>query len=149
MPANTAPIFSLSGVVGQVGVSAANTKSNGTGTIGTDIFLLFTAGANGSFVDRVRWTPTATAASTATGATVARIFISTKTSGATTGSTDTFLFQEIALPAVTADATAAAPNFYEIPLGFVLPNGYTILVTNHAAPNANTQWQAQLFGGNY
>lgn len=81
--------------------------------------------------------------------TVGRVFVSTKTSGATIGGTDTFLFQEVALPAATADATTTAPNYLEIPMQFVLPAGSAILVTNHAAPAANTWWNVIVVGGQY
>src|SRR6266566_1177651 len=103
VPANTSPVFTLVPNVGLAAPSAANTKSDGAGTVGTDIFKAFTAGANGSFVTRVRINPVASAAGTATTATVGRVFYSTVTSGATTNA-NTFLLGEVTLPSVTADS---------------------------------------------
>jgi hypothetical protein len=149
VPANTNPIFTLTPNVGVVPVTAANTNSQGSGTIGTDIFKAFTAGASGSFVTRVRWSPTASAAGSNTTATVARVFLSSQTSGATTGGTNTWLLGEITLAAQTADSTASAVYQLELMLNMAIPAGYTILVTNHAAPAANTNWQAMVIGGDY
>lgn len=148
MPANNDPIYSRVGAIGGVNISAANTSSQGGGTIGTDIFLAFTADAtNGSFVREVRFSATATTPTTTT-ATVARVFVSSVTSGATTSS-NTHLMQEIALPAIGADNASSATYPVVIPLNFALPPGYTVLVTNHAAPAASTAWKAVVVAGHY
>lgn len=149
MSANTEPIYTLTPVVSGVAVGgAANTKSDGQGTIGTDIFKAFQAGANGSYVTRIRLHPVATVAATATTATLLRIFISSATSGATTQA-NTFLFQEVAAPSQTADHSTSATNFIEIPFGFALPANYTILVSSHVVNAANTSWTAMVVGGDY
>ena len=141
MPGNIAPIYTKNGKIGSVLVTAANTSSQGGGTVGTDIFLCFTADAtNGSFVQRVRLMATGTAPTTTT-ASVARVFISSIASGATT-SANTFLWDERPLPAVSADSATAQVNAIDIPFGFLLAPGQTILVTNHAAPAASTAWRA-------
>lgn len=146
---NLSPIYTKNGKINSCLVTAANTSSQGGGTVGTDIFLAFTADAtNGSFVQRVRLVPTATAANTATTATVLRIFISSITSGSTT-SANTFLWKELTVPSVTADSSTAQTNEYDIPLGFAIPAGWTILVTSHAAPAANSAWRATVIGGDY
>ena len=150
MAANTTPIFTLTPNVGVANITAANVKSDGTGTgVGTDIFKAFTAGTNGSFVARVRINVVATAASTASTATVCRIFYSTATSGATTGGTNTWLLGELALPSVTADSPTAPTSPLELMLNFALPTGSFIHVTTHAAPAASTSVQAVVFGGDY
>lgn len=149
MAANNDPIYSRVGKLGHVAVTAANTSSQGGGTVGTDIFLAFTADAtNGSFVRDIRLSATASAAATATTATVARIFISTVTSGSTTSS-NTHLFAEVALASQTADQTTSATYPVVVPMNIALPPGYAILVTNHAAPAANTQWKVVTTGGDY
>ena len=148
MPANTDPIFTRQGALDGVLITAANTSSQGGGTIATDIFLLFTTDAtNGSFIQRVRWIPTATTPTTTT-ATVGRLFTSTVGSGATT-SANTRLIHEIVLPAIPADNATSAVNFYDVILGFALPAARYILATNHAAPAANTAWRATVIGGDY
>ncbi len=148
MPANTSPQFTTNGNIGSTTVTAANTKSDGAGTIATDIFLAFTAGANGAFVESVRWIPTGTTAATATTATVARIFASSQAAGATT-SANTFLLAEVNLPSQSADSSTTAVSPIDIPLNQRLPASWTILVTNHAAPAANSANRAVVFGGDY
>jgi hypothetical protein len=81
-------------------------------------------------------------------ATVLRVFISSVTSGATT-SANTFLWNEVTSPAVGADNASTATYPIDVPLGFRLQAGYTILVTNHAAPAANTNWRAIVLAGDY
>jgi hypothetical protein len=148
MPANSDPIYSRRGQIQAVGISAANTSSQGGGTIGTDIFKAFEADAtNGSFVREVRFTLGETTIGTASTAGVMRVFISSVTSGSTTTS-NTHLWQEAAVPLQTPSATAAGAPVC-IPLNFMLPAGYTILVTSSVAPAANTQWKATVIGGDY
>ncbi len=150
MAANTSPIFSLTPNVGGVAITAALTKSDGTASaIGTDIFKAFTAGANGSWVSKVRITLCATTAGTATTATVARIYASSRTSGATVGGTDTFQIGEITLASQTADSTSAAAFPYDLSLNFALTAAWTILVSTHAAPASNTVIEAVVFGGDF
>jgi len=142
MAANTAPCFPLTPNIGAAILGAtANVKSDGVGTIATDIMKIITGGTNGTWVKAVRLSPFASAAATATAATVLRLFISTKTSGATT-SADTFLFQETAAAAQTADQTTTSTFYFEIPFGLWLPASYTILGSSHIINNANTGWMA-------
>lgn len=148
MPGNATPQFTKNGVLGSVLVTAANTSSQGGGTIATNIFLALTADAsNGTFVEYVRWIATATAPTTTT-ATVGRVFASSVTSGATT-SANTILLAEVPLPATAADNASTAVNQIDVTINCRLPAGWTILVTNHAAPAANTNWRATAIGGDY
>jgi len=145
---NAQPQFTSNGVVGSVLVTAANTSSQGGGTVATDIWKVITSEATyGTYIERVDFIPTATTPTTTT-ATVGRVFISSVTSGATT-SANTFLIGEVTLPATAADNASTAVNAFSVALGIRLPPGYTILVTNHAAPAANTAWRATAFGGDY
>lgn len=148
MSSNTSPNFTDNGNIGSAAVTAGNTSSEGGGTIGTSMFLAFTAGANGSYVDFLRWFVTASTPGTTTTATIGRVFICEISSGSPT-SANAFLISEIALPSVSADSSSAALNPIDIPLGFRLPAGWTIVVTNHVAPAANSQWIATVFGGDY
>lgn len=148
MAANTAPIFTKTPNLNGVSVTAANTRSDGNGTIGTDIFKAWTAGADGGYVEDVMLALTGTTANTTSTATVARIFASSQSSGATTVS-NTHLLAEVTLPAVTADSSTGATNTFRIPVNKPMPAGWTILVTNHAAPATNTAWHATVAGGDY
>ena len=148
MPGNNDPIWSRVGAIEAIAVTAANTSSQGGGTIGTDIFKAFEADAtNGSYVRELRWNLGESTIATASTATVGRVFISSVTSGATTSS-NTHLIAEVALASQTPSSTLPGVPVV-IPLDFALPPGYTILVTNHAAPAANTHWKAIVFGGDY
>jgi hypothetical protein len=128
-------------------ITAANTSSQGGGTIGTDIFLVKTAGAGGSFIQSVRFAPTATTP-TSTTATVARVYASTVSSGATTNA-NTFLIGEITLPTIASDSASLAAPVIDLPLNKSIPSGWNILVTNHSAPAASTAWVATCFSGDY
>jgi hypothetical protein len=138
------PQYCASPIFAAVAVTAANTSSQGGGTIGTDIFLLRTIGTNGDWIDAIRFMPTASAAATSTTATVARIFVSTQSSGATT-SANTHLIAEVLLPSVTADSSSANTYPIDVPISEAIQTGNNILITNHAAPAANTQWKASLY----
>jgi hypothetical protein len=128
-------------------VTSGNSSSQGGGTIGTDIFLAGTVGTSGSFIERVRFSPTATTA-TSTTATVARIFYSTVSSGTTTN-TDTFLIGECVLPSVSAANASSSNIVIDFPVNISYQSGLSILVTNHSSPAANTVWVATLIGVDY
>lgn len=147
--ANTSPIFSGTPNVGRVTITqaSANTSSAGGGTVGTDMFLTFTSGASGSFVQKVRFMSVATTPTTGV-ATTLRIFLSTVGSGATTAA-NTFLIGEISVPAIASDATTAATNYYDFSINQAIPTGYFIHVTQHVAQTANQNWIAVCFGGDY
>lgn len=151
MAQNTAPIYSQVPVISAaqlVNGTTASARSDGVGTVGTDMLKAFTADAtNGSFVSKMRIYASATTPTTMS-ATVIRIFISSITSGATTAA-NTFLFQEVSTAAITAANATNAANFYEVPINLALPPSYTVLVSIHAAPASNTQWQCAVFAGNY
>lgn len=150
MPSNTNPIFTKNGAFNGVLITAANTNSNGVGTIGTDLFKAFTADAtNGSFISRVRFMLCATTAGTATAATVFRVYVSSLTSGATTGGTNCWLIGELSVVSQTADSATAATSPLEFGVGFAIPASYTILVSSHAAPAANTMFSACVVAGDY
>lgn len=145
---NSDPIFTRNGDNGSVLVTAANTSSQGGGTIGTDIFLAFTADAtNGSLIKYIRFIPTATTPTTTT-ATVGRVFLSSVTSGSTTSS-NTWLIAEVTLPAIAADNASTGAPWFDIPINQPIAAGSTILITNHAAPAANTAWRAVVWAGDY
>jgi hypothetical protein len=139
MAVNTAPIFSATGDI-QWGLNplvAANTAYDGTGA---NSVIVATAGASGSFIQRIRFKASGSAT-----ATVARIFIN---NGSDTGSAaNNVLFDEITLAATSATNTAATAT-YELPLNFALPAGYKILATVGTAQTAGG-WEVCSIGGSY
>lgn len=126
MAINTIPIYSK---VGQISWTAAllktaNTAMDGTGTVVT----LFTAGADGARIERIR----SKAAGTNV-ATVLRIFINNGSDPATPA--NNILYAEKTIAATTA-SNAAALLTNELPdttdttaFPLVLPAGYKILAT--------------------
>jgi hypothetical protein len=138
MAQNTSPIFSLTGNIdwGTTALTAANTAKDGTGTT----LNVCTADAtNGSFVQRIRFRAAGTNV-----ATVARVFINNGSSSATPA--NNILWDEITLSATTLSEVAALATF-ELPLNFVLPAGYTLLVALGTAVSAG--YYISTIGGNY
>jgi hypothetical protein len=145
MPANTSPIYSITGDTQSVAQNnsglvvgpTANTALDGSGTL----YKLFTAGANGSYVQKVRFRPVGSPA-----ATVCRVFISSST---TTSATNTWLYDEITLPAVTLSQTAAT-SVFELPMNFALPASYLLYVTfGTSTGSAGTGYSVVAIAGDY
>ena len=136
MPANTSPIFPLTPQIGWATITAANTGTDGTGTVNT----LFTAGANGGRVDYIRCRALGTNV-----ATVLRVFINNGSTNAT--STNNALFEELTLPITTASNTSDTGGEYDVALNLSLPTGYKINVTLATAVAAG--WKVTAVGGDY
>lgn len=145
MPANTSPIFSITGAIDSVASNnsglvvgpTANTALDGSGTL----YKAFTAGSNGSYVQKIRFRPVGSPA-----ATVARVFISSST---TTSTTATWLYDEITLPAVTQSQTAAS-SVFELPLNFALDASYLLYVTfGTSTGSSGTGYSVVVVGGDY
>lgn len=125
MAANTIPIYSKAGQIEWgTTLTTANTAMDGTGTV----VILFTAGADGARIERIR--------SKALGsnvATVLRIFINNGSDP--TVAENNMLYAEKTILATTASATAAlltnelpdSADLTAFPL--VLPAGYRITAT--------------------
>ena len=118
MVANTAPIFTdIPNIAFVNGVSAANTAKDGTGTVD----FIFTAGADGAFVQKLKIRPRGTNV-----ATVMRVFLNN--GGANTTATNNILYDEVGLPATTNTEVAAIVG-NELPMNIALPAGWRIFVT--------------------
>lgn len=151
MPANVQPIFSkLSDFQGSALINtAASTVYDISGTIGTDIYKIFTADAtNGGYVQKVRFKYAANGTTTSVAA-IMKIWISSVTSGTPTIGTQAWLYDEIPLPATGALSTTQPAQSYEVPFGFALPAGYTILCKITVSQSANTGWLASVIAGKY
>ena len=126
MSANTIPIYSKAGQISWSGdLKTANTAKDGTGTVET----IFTAGADGARVERIRIRALGTNV-----ATVLRIFINN--GGANSTATNNALYAEITLASTTLSETAALLTTNEFPsvadttaFPIVLPAGYKLLAT--------------------
>ena len=152
MPANINPIYSLTPNVGTVKITqnSALVRSDGSAAnaIGTDQFLAFTSGANGSFIQRVRFNVVASSAAVNSVATTLRVFLSSINTGTPTAA-NTDLLAEISVPIISAANSTGASSYYEIPFNIAISTGHYILVSQHLAQTTNQSWQAIVFGGDY
>ena len=116
MAANTSPVFPLIPVVQWGTVTTANTAKDGTGTQVT----VFTAGADGARVDRIKVRNTGTAVQT-----VMRVFINNGSVN-TTPANNTLYMEQTIPPAALSETSALPDNI--ILLDAALPAGYKINV---------------------
>jgi hypothetical protein len=152
MAANTSPIFGLTPHIGSVLINSTSsyTASAGTGIIGTQIFNAFTAGSNGSFIQKVRFMTVAYTSSYSSVASTLRLFYSTTGSG--TGSiSNTYLLGELSVPAISVSSTVNATNFYDYPVNFAIPSGSYLHVAQHLSQSVATGswWNALVIGSDY
>ena len=150
MAANTDPIYSkASDVQASSLINSVNASLyNAAGTIGTDVYKIFQADAtNGGFVQRVRVKYVANATTTSV-ACVMKFFISSATSGAVTDA-NSWLIDEIAIPATSTLTTTGVTPAYEIPINFPLPAGWTLLAKLTVAQGAGTGFIATAIAGKY
>lgn len=119
MTANTAPIYGLTPQTSFFGAAttAANTATDGTGTVVT----IYTAGANGGYLRRLRVKGLGTNVQS-----VIRIFINNGSTTATAA--NNCLFAEYTLAATTAANNAAIGPDYEIPMNLVMKAANVITV---------------------
>jgi hypothetical protein len=136
MSLNTSPIFSAAPVIGWATITAANTATDGTGTVAT----IFTADAtNGGRVERIKVRALGTNV-----ATVIRFFINNGSTNATAANNT--LFYEATIAATTGSQTSALAD-NEFILGLALPAGYKIIATIGTAVAAGLAVTA--VGGKY
>lgn len=150
MGANSDPIYSRASDVQVYGPirAVAAVLYDGSGTIGTDVYTCFIPDAtNGGFLQRLRFKYVAPATTTSVAA-VIKVFICETTSGATTDA-DTVLFDEVAVPATGALTTTATNASYEIPFGFAIPAGYSVVAKITVAQSANCGWMVTAIAGKY
>lgn len=143
MAANTIPIYTKAGNIGySTLIQTANTAKDGTGTVN----LLFTAGADGGRVERIRARAIGTNV-----ATVLRIFINNGSDPTTAGNNVLYAEKTIAATTLSEAAELALNEFPTAtdPTAFplVLPAGYRIYCTIGTTVAAGLRVTA--IGGNY
>jgi hypothetical protein len=125
MAQNTSPIFTQTPRLG-FGVIDSNAFNN-TFTMATGgSASLFTAGASGSYINKIRVKPSGSSA-----ATVLRFFINNGSD--TTVSANNTLFAELSMPAITTSATIAQ-NDFEVPFNIAIPSNYSIYGVTATTP---------------
>jgi len=139
MPANTLPIFTLVPDIGFGRMVAANTGSDGSGTL----YTVFTAGVNGSRVDSITFT-NSQATYAASSAMVARVFVTD-----ITGSNPRLL-SEIALPAATRTAAVVGQTQVITYLnGLILPSGSLVRTCQSVYAGVQDQVDVVVRGGDF
>ena len=153
MPANTQPIATLTPNVGTVSIVTTNAqvKSDGTSAgSGADImYKVLTTGANGTYLDVIRFFSVASAAATTGVATTLRAYYSTVASPGATTAANTFLLGEVSVPAISSSHSTNATNYYDMVIQKRLPTGFYIHVSQHVAQTTNQNWIAMAFAGDY
>lgn len=135
MAASNVPTFAKTPTIAWGTITAANTNRDGTGTVTT----VFTAGADGAIVQRIR------ASSLGTNVvSVLRLFINNGSTNATAGNNT--LIAEMTLPATTATEVAGLLTI-DIPLNMPLPAGYKINAVIGTAVSAG--WAVAGIGGSF
>lgn len=139
MPANTSPIFTLTPNCGVNTIAAANTASDGSGSLVT----VFTAGSNGSRVEKVRFrNGQATAA--ASSAMVVRVFVTD------TGGSNPTLIGEAAMPAATRTTSViGATALISFAGGLNIASGQIIKVCQSVYAGAQDLNHVVCEGGDY
>jgi hypothetical protein len=150
--ANTSPLFVGAPNFEAVKIPATNavTTSDGVSTgnvAATNMTMVLSCGANGSFVERVRFIPVFTSAVNSVATTV-RVFISTESGGVnSTTAANTALLGEIAIPATASGSTTIATPYYDLLLNLPAPPNTYILACQHVSQGAgNGQFQVLCFG---
>tara|TARA_R110000868_G_scaffold138639_2_gene352883 strand:+ start:533 stop:988 length:456 start_codon:yes stop_codon:yes gene_type:complete len=145
---NTAPIFSGVGKVGitTIGQSTTNLNSQSP-VIGTNVFVAFSSGASGSYVQKVRFQYTSTTNAINSVATVFKIYYSTVNTGTPTV-TQIALIADIQAPAQTV-TTSTSSYPIEVPLNFAMPASTYLLVGQTIAQTAGSGYTVSVYGGDY
>lgn len=140
MPMNNDPVYPKTPNISwdQSVTVANNTADISSGTS----YLIFTAGANGSYVDSV---VAKVAPAVNTSATVLRIWLNN--GSATSTPANSVLIEELTIPATTTSATLALPTFIAA-LRRAIPASYRIYVTAATDPGA-TNLHVTCFGADY
>lgn len=139
MAANTSPIFTLNGNFLPTRISAANTASDGSGTLVT----LVTSGVDGTRVDGVRFRNSQATAATSS-AMVHKIFL-TNTSG-----TNPRLIGEIATPAATRSTSAiGSTSIFIFDQPIIMKSGQIMSVCQSVYAGVQDQFDVIAYAGDF
>jgi hypothetical protein len=149
MAANTTPIFTLKGNFTPARINATNTASDGSGTIGSTIFTIVTAGIDGTRVDGIRFWNSGSGTSGTPNTKVMRIFLSDTTGALATNR----LIGEIGgLTTVKSNTAPTATNIYTFDQPIIMRSGQVMYVTmSQSAAYSSTldQMDALAYAGDY
>lgn len=139
MPANTKPIFTLTGNFTPARIAAANTAADGSGSLVT----IVTAATDGTRVDGVRFRNSQASAAAST-AMRHCVFLS-NTSG-----TNYRLVGEVLTPAATRSNTViGATSIYPFDQPIIMKSGQILAVCQSAYAGVQDQFDAIAYAGDY
>jgi hypothetical protein len=139
MPANTSPIFIINGNIAVARISAANTTSDGSGSLVT----VLTAGANGSRVDGIRFRNSQVSLA-ASSSMVHRIFLSD------TAGTNFRIIGEVATAAATRSAIAVgATSIFTFDQPIIMKPGQVMSVCQSVYVGVQDQFDVTAYAGDY
>lgn len=141
MAINTIPPYVKSGKIGwnTVNILTGNTSVVPTGTVGTDLGLLYTVGTDGEFIEKITVIPSGTNV-----ATVIRIFVNNGNSVAVAANNN--LIGEIQCPASTVSQTTAQSRL-GLEVNQAFPDGYKLYYTIGTSVAAG--FSIAVWGGTY
>lgn len=150
MAANTSPIWTLTPNVSHADIltTATNVNTTAPGTIGTNCFVAFTSGVNGSYIQKFRFSFVSTTSVISSVSTTLQVYSSTVNTGATTAANTDLLAIVQAAPQ-TVSAVTTASYAIEVPFNYAIPANRYLLVAQSVAQNTNANWQGLAIGGNY
>lgn len=139
MTANTTPIFAILGNMIPVHIAAANTASDGSGSLVT----LLTAGSNGARVDGVQFKNAQTTAA-ASSAMVVRVFLSDAA-----GANFRLVAESAHATATRSTTVIGATTTITFSNPIVMKSGQILSVTQSVYAGAQDQNAALAFGGDF
>ena len=143
MAANTSPIYTLSPDVstdGSTGMGTTlTTAANDYTGISVNNVLEFTAGADGSYIRKIRFKAVGTNV-----ATVARIYINNGSTN--TSANNNSFYEEVSLPATTTTATSPTATI-DVPMEIGINAGFKIYIG--LGTTVVGGWIATVVGGKY
>lgn len=139
MPANTTPIFTVTGNFTPARIAAANTASDGSGSLVT----LVTAGSNGTRVDGVRFI-NSSATIGAAAAKVFRIFLSD-----TLGSNPRLVGEVAAVTATRSASAIGQAAIYTFDQPIIMKSGQIMSVCQSVYGSGLDQTDAYAYAGDY
>ncbi len=149
--ANTSPIFTNKGNFLPVRITgataSANTASDGSGVIGTNLFLLVVAATDGTRVDGVRFRNSASG-TTASSNTLHRVFLSDTTAG---GASNLRIIGEVATATATRNNTTAvgASGIIVFDQPIIMQSPQRMYVAQSVVAGAQDQFDAVAFASDY
>jgi hypothetical protein len=139
MPANTTPIFILSGNIAIATIAAANTASDGSGTLVT----LVTAGSDGTRVDSVRFRNSQVTAAASSNM-VHRIFLTDESGN------NPRIIGEVATAAATRSVSAVgATSIFTFDQPVIMKSGQLLRVIQSVYAGAQDRFDAFAYAGDY